>query len=170
MRFTSSAIALLLLAACTTAGLEEVVNDFQSCADAGFPVMESHPRQCRGPDGTLYVEELTAPDVLADKIRVTSPAANALVKSTFAVTGQARGPWYFEASFPITVESADGTVLVTTIATANGEWMTEEFVPFTAEVKLPASAGSRGTLVLHKDNPSGLPEHDAQLRIPVRFE
>jgi tRNA dimethylallyltransferase len=64
----------------------------------------------------------------------------------------------------------DGTVLVTTIATANGEWMTEEFVPFTAEVKLPASAGSRGTLVLHKDNPSGLPEHDAQLRIPVRFE
>jgi hypothetical protein len=65
---------------------------------------------------------LTAPDVLADKIRVTSPAANALVKSTFAVTGQARGPWYFEASFPITVESADGTVLVTTIATANGEW------------------------------------------------
>lgn len=34
------------------------VSDFQSCADAGYPVMESHPMQCRGPDGTVYVQEV----------------------------------------------------------------------------------------------------------------
>ena len=31
-------------------------------------------------------------------------------------------------------------------------------------------ATSTGTLVLQKDNPSGLPEHADELRIPVRFE
>jgi hypothetical protein len=29
------------------------VTDFNSCADAGYPVMESNPEQCRA-DGTTY--------------------------------------------------------------------------------------------------------------------
>lgn len=36
------------------------VNDFESCADAGYPVMESYPAQCRGPDGTLYIQDIPA--------------------------------------------------------------------------------------------------------------
>lgn len=36
------------------------VNDFESCAEAGYPVMESFPMQCRGPDGTLYIQEIPA--------------------------------------------------------------------------------------------------------------
>lgn len=35
-----------------------LVDSFESCAAAGNPVMESHPRQCRSADGTLFVEEL----------------------------------------------------------------------------------------------------------------
>lgn len=33
------------------------VTNFEECEAAGYPVMESNPRQCRTPDGTLYVEE-----------------------------------------------------------------------------------------------------------------
>jgi hypothetical protein len=34
------------------------VADFAACAAAGNPVMESHPRQCRTPDGRHFTEDL----------------------------------------------------------------------------------------------------------------
>ena len=37
------------------------VTNFDECAEAGYAVMESYPRQCRTPDGTLYVEEGVEP-------------------------------------------------------------------------------------------------------------
>jgi len=33
------------------------VKNFLTCADAGYPVMESYPRQCRVPNGTIFVED-----------------------------------------------------------------------------------------------------------------
>ncbi len=35
---------------------KHVVNNFEDCVDAGNPVMESYPRQCRTIDGNLFVE------------------------------------------------------------------------------------------------------------------
>ncbi|MEK7509365.1 MAG: Gmad2 immunoglobulin-like domain-containing protein [Patescibacteria group bacterium] len=104
----------------------------------------------------------------ADKnvIRVTTPQPGATVPSTFTVSGQARGNWYFEASFPLQVVDARGSRLLITPVQAQGEWMTEEFVPFSAHITVPNYTGA-ATLVLHKDNPSGLPEHDASVSIPV---
>jgi len=32
------------------------ISNFEECAAAGFPVMESYPRQCRDSEGTLFVE------------------------------------------------------------------------------------------------------------------
>lgn len=37
---------------------DEEVTDFNSCVDAGYPVMESYPRQCRGSDGKTYTENI----------------------------------------------------------------------------------------------------------------
>ncbi|MBW3002214.1 DUF333 domain-containing protein [Candidatus Woesearchaeota archaeon] len=37
------------------------ITDFEQCIDAGFPVMESHPRQCRTPDGRIFTEVLPEP-------------------------------------------------------------------------------------------------------------
>ena len=34
------------------------VIDFVSCADAGYAVMESYPRQCRAPNGNVFVENV----------------------------------------------------------------------------------------------------------------
>jgi hypothetical protein len=48
--------------------------------------------------------------------------------------------------------------------------MTVEFVPLTSTLtlsSLPTTA--TGTLILHKDNPSGLPENDDALIVPVKF-
>jgi hypothetical protein len=35
-----------------------VISSFQECIDAGYPVMESYPRQCRTSDGGYFVEEI----------------------------------------------------------------------------------------------------------------
>jgi hypothetical protein len=35
-----------------------VVNSFDECASAGYPIMESFPRQCRTPEGELFVESV----------------------------------------------------------------------------------------------------------------
>ena len=103
-------------------------------------------------------------------IRVTTPTPNSVVRSPLVVTGVARGNWYFEASFPIRLYDANGREIAVAVAQAQGEWMTTEFVPFeTKLIFISPSAEQTGTLVLQKDNPSGLPENDSELRIPVRF-
>ena len=104
----------------------------------------------------------------ADKIVVTAPLPGATVANTFAVTGKARGGWYFEASFPIRVISSTSTVLIEMPIQANGTWMTADFVPFaTTTVTVPAWYKGAATLVLKNDNPSGLPENDASISIPI---
>ena len=35
------------------------INSFDDCANAGYPIMESYPRQCKTPDGTNYIEDIT---------------------------------------------------------------------------------------------------------------
>ncbi len=47
--------------------------------------------------------------------------------------------------------------------------MTADFVPFKVKLIFSPPTTAAGTLVLKKDNPSGLPEHDDELRIPVAF-
>ena len=50
---------------------------------------------------------------------------------------------------------------------AQGEWMTEAQVTFTASMQIDATFHGKAKLVLLKDNPSGLPEHDDSVEIPI---
>ncbi|MFH1047797.1 MAG: GerMN domain-containing protein [Patescibacteria group bacterium] len=104
-----------------------------------------------------------------DTIRVTAPRPNEAIDSPFVVEGEARGTWFFEASFPIRLEAADGQVIGTGLAQALDDWMTEDFVRFRALMEFDASehAGQTATLILQRDNPSGLPEHDRSIELPV---
>lgn len=113
----------------------------------------------------------TTPAQYEDLIRVDTPLPGAVVSSPLVVRGEARGGWYFEASFPLELRDADGAVLAQGYAQAQGEWMTKEYVPFESiPLTFPAQPkGSVGTLVVHNDNPSGLPENDRSLSIPVKF-
>lgn len=99
----------------------------------------------------------------ADLITVTSPLPGSTVSKEFKIMGSARGLWYFEASFPVKVIGKNGEILAQLPASAKGEWMTEDLVPFLAEVKIPGTYEGPATIILSKDNPSGLPEHDASI-------
>jgi len=91
------------------------------------------------------------------------------ISSPLTITGTAKG-WYFEASFPIEVRNASGTVIAIGPATAQSDWMVDAFVPFTITLTFPAQpTGSAGSVILRNDNPSGLPENDESLTIPVVF-
>jgi hypothetical protein len=144
------------------------ITSFEECA-AKYPVMESYPRQCNTPDGKHFVENIGNANEVADLIVAESPRPNAIVKSPLTISGRARGTWYFEASFPVRIIDANGKQLAIAPAAAQGEWMTEEFVPFSVVLEFKTPQTATGTLILEKDNPSGLPENANQLEIPVKF-
>ena len=105
-------------------------------------------------------------------IVVTIPEGGRAITSPLTVGGQARGNWYFEGTFPIDVLAADGSVIGKGLATAQGEWMTEEFVPFTGSITstAPREGMKSGIVLFKKDNPSGLPENEDSLAVPVQFK
>ncbi len=37
------------------------LKDFETCVAAGNPILETYPRQCRAPNGTIYVEHVDEP-------------------------------------------------------------------------------------------------------------
>lgn len=111
-------------------------------------------------------------------IILEQPRFGHTITSPIVITGKARGNWYFEATFPVVLTDWDGRIIAEYYAEAQGNWMTTEFVPFQATLSFespvfpnaPADHFSRrGSLILQKNNPSGLPEHDDALEITVFF-
>jgi len=104
-----------------------------------------------------------------DLIRVFTPQANGKISSPLLIKGEARGFWFFEATFPVKLLDDKGNIIAQHYAQAKGDWMTEDFVPFEAELVFEAPTTQKGWLVLEKDNPSDLPENAEELRIPIIF-
>lgn len=115
---------------------------------------------------------------------VASPTKDSVVTSPLTITGEAPGFWYFEASFPLVLVNWDGLVIAQGYATAQGEWMTQEMVPFTGVLEftdvLPLTEEvedlaqlqdfmKKGALILQRGNPSGLPENEDAIEFSIRF-
>ncbi|MDO8489895.1 MAG: Gmad2 immunoglobulin-like domain-containing protein [bacterium] len=155
----------------TTSKAPVLVVNFAECVNAGNPVLEVYPRQCRNGDQS-FVEDIGNELEKTDLIRVDTPRPNAIVSSPFTIRGEARGSWFFEATFPVELIDSDGLTIAQGIATAKKDWMTSEFVPFEATLTFAVNKNkdsSKGVLILRKDNPSGLAEHDDALEVPVTF-
>lgn len=108
-------------------------------------------------------------DTLNDVLRVENPVPEQLITSPLEITGVARGYWFFEAE--AMAELLDGNLqkISETNTTAIGEWMTEDWVPFSGIMTFEKPATKNGFLVLHKANASGLKEHEMSDTIPVKF-
>lgn len=118
----------------------------------------------------IYEELAVKSTEQSDIIKVTVPESGSTVSSPLHIEGQARGSWYFEASFPVKLLDANGKQLASAPAQAQGEWMTNDFVPFKIDLTFETPITETGTLVLEKDNPSGLPQNTDEIRIPVKFD
>ncbi len=113
-----------------------------------------------------------APASAANQIRVESPIAGATIHNVtpIKVSGQALGSWFFEGSFPAEVTDAKGTVIGRGIIKSQSNWMTDSFVNFIGEISYQNEPyGTNGYVILKKDNPSGLPQNEASVTIPILF-
>ncbi len=115
-------------------------------------------------------------DEKTENIVVTNPPAGSYIASPLQISGEARGTWFFEADFPVVLTDWDGLIIAEHFATAQGEWMTEDFVPFSSELEFdsPYNEGDpdfmqRGWLILQRDNPTDDPAFDDAVEIPVWF-
>lgn len=102
---------------------------------------------------------------VSENVKVFSPTIGSSVSSQFTVIGEARG-WYFEASFPVEVRDPQNNIVAQTYAQAESDWMTADWVPFVSTVTVTNYSGP-ATLILMKDNPSGLPENDESVEFPI---
>ena len=116
----------------------------------------------------VIVQNLTA-EQNSDLIRVDNITNGSELSSPTIIRGEARGSWFFEASFPVRLLSVDGKLLTTTIAVAEGEWMTNNFVPFKADLNFMVSTNTPAELIIAADNPSGLPQYERDVRYLVNL-
>lgn len=101
-------------------------------------------------------------------IVIDSPKFNEEIQSPLVITGKARGVWFFEGEFPVTLKDADGKVLVRSWARAEGSWMTTDFVPFKLEVKFHPPLTKTGVLVFEKSSQKTGEVHE-RVELPIRF-
>ncbi len=125
----------------------------------------SHDSVVLPPQSVALYENASSSDIVLEL-----PFPGAVVGKTFSLVGKARGGWYFEASFPARVVAEGGQILWQGPVTALGEWMTSELVPFNTEVKVPESYIGKATIILENDNPSGMPENQKTLSVPITVE
>jgi hypothetical protein len=144
------------------------IESFDECVATGYPLMESYPRQCRA-DTQTFVENIGNELEMIDVINIENPRPNEVIAGTVEVIGQARGSWFFEGSFSLILYNNQQQEIKRTSAFADGDWMTDEFVKFSANLEFTAPESKEGSIVLSKSNPSGLPENDQSLIVPIKF-
>ncbi|RYY99195.1 MAG: hypothetical protein EOO11_05775 [Chitinophagaceae bacterium] len=142
-----------------------------ACSDPaapGTPVTDTPARS--GPEQTAGPSQPPKKAVLPDTsglIGITQPQAGDTLSGAVLVTGSARGPWYFEAEFPVRLVNSAGRVIAQAPAHAEGDWMTSNRVPFRAQLPVPRGAAGNARLILEKANPSGMPERADSIVLPV---
>jgi hypothetical protein len=155
---------------------QDLVGKFNECGSPCAPRAEICAEVC------AYICDLNEekPDGKKGSDRpivLENPQPDQKVSSPLTVTGQAPGTWFFEAEFSVVLTDWDGKIIAEAQAQAQESWMTEELVDFEAQIEFekPFTEGDpdymkRGSLILQKANPSGLPENDAAKETTVFFE
>ncbi|MCX6746293.1 MAG: hypothetical protein NTX00_04755 [Candidatus Parcubacteria bacterium] len=145
------------------------ISSFDECVASGNPVLETYPAQCKTSSGQTFTQNIGNELEKADLIKVDVPRPNQIISSPLNINGQARGTWFFEASFPIKLYDANNNLITSTTAAAKANWMTTDFVPFEAKLEFTQPTTITGTLIFEKDNPSGLAEKADELTMPIKF-
>ncbi|MDB5188407.1 MAG: hypothetical protein JWM92_5 [Candidatus Nomurabacteria bacterium] len=118
---------------------------------------------------SIVTPEVPAAAMPTTDVVVDAPMQGQLITSPVSIIGKAKGNWFFEGSFPISLYNMQGQAIATGVAQAQGDWMTTNYVPFTANLAFPSASHGTGYLLLKNDNPSGNPQFDKSLTINVQW-
>jgi hypothetical protein len=119
--------------------------------------------------------ETPAPaQVATTDVIVDTPSDNQAISSPLTVTGRAKGNWFFEGSFPITLVTLDGVTVASGYVQAQSDWMTADYVPFKGTINFANTASASGDrtngyLVLKNSNASGQTQFDKSVVIKVQW-
>ena len=106
---------------------------------------------------------------ISNELVLDEPLPNAVIASPLTISGKVRGNWMFEASMPALLLDDKNQVIKQFPITTSDDWMTTDFVHFKITIEFQKPAASSGFLIIKNDNPSGLPEKEKSVRIPIRF-
>ena len=103
-----------------------------------------------------------------ESIIVDSPVPGETITSPLVVRGRARGTWFFEGDFPVTLKDINGRIIANGYAAAKSDWMTNELVEFEGilEFEKPEIFDS-ARLVFKKANPTDRSEFDEAMEFFV---
>lgn len=120
--------------------------------------------------GSFFFVEGGEKKPAGEMIKIENPEPEAKISSPLPIKGVAKGYWYFEGTFTVKLyDDVTDSLVAQSSAEADGEWMTEQFVPFKATMTFKAPENHRGRLVFERANPSGLPENAQSYSVPVIF-
>jgi hypothetical protein len=153
-------VGALFVAGLILVGMKSLQTQMQENTEVPQPIIEHVP-----PTPVVVKPVATTTPLVFD-----APLIDSLVKSPMLITGKAPGTWYFEASFPVHIEDTEGNILGQGVAQAKGNWMTTEMVPFEMKLTFKKTDAEEGFIVFKKDNPSGDPKHDLEVRVHVLFK
>lgn len=128
--------------------------------------------QAGSENGTAETETPTPTPVETEDLRVESPLMHDVISSPLSIKGEVRGYWMFEAIFDIRLEDMNGRELATAPGTATDSWMTEDFVPFEAEIEFSPGNATEGKIIFLEAFPAGGLEGNQERRtfeMPIRF-
>jgi hypothetical protein len=104
-------------------------------------------------------------------VKIYNWTDNKTISSPLVIMGEVPGNWSFEAQFSIEIVDNNKNIILQSPATLQSDWMTDDYVPFTATLDFAVLAGvESGYIVLQKSNPSDLTENVDLVEIPVKFE
>lgn len=116
----------------------------------------------------FYNKNTNKEDVL---IYIENPKEGEYISSPVSVSGKARGYYFFEGSFPVNIVNWDGLIVGEGYVTAKDEWMTTDYVDFEGEITFEKPQyKDNGWIIFKRDNPSGMPENDYALELPIYFK
>ncbi len=105
-------------------------------------------------------------NVDSEGIQISQPKPGSKITSPLEIKGEAKGTWFFEATFEVELLK-NGDLLADTFVRARSDWMTEDFVPFSAILIFQPEEAGNAILKFKNSNPSGLPEHSKTYSLPV---
>lgn len=164
-------VGLILAVALSQRSIRQIIIFPSSPTSTPFPTSTPIPTitPTLTPTFTPTPTTLTPTPMISDLINVTNPSSNQIVSSPLTISGRARGPWFFEAQAPVQLLDGNSQVIAQGSITAQGDWQTNNFVPFTEVLNFSTPSTSRGQLILRNANPSDLAQNSRQLTVPIRF-
>lgn len=89
------------------------------------------------------------------------------VHGILSYRGTLKGGYFFEGNVLVKILDADKKILKQSNAVATTDWMTAGPVDFEGNIDFTGLPSGAGYFEIQNDNPSGLPENDKSILIPI---